>query len=258
MVAAIVASTGHASAQLVCGDPIEPVGVSASDALVVLRTAVGLEQCSVCACDTDGSGTIAATDSLVTLKAAVGQPVSLDCPLCCEHCACTPAEITLELSGIDHCSGCIPRVPASNAAPDSVTLVLAESVTGTHVLTQVDACTWQTTLIGAIAEKIGYGPGVTDCTGSPVFQGNDIDVVVRAVRIAGGWQVFAGQYAQAFGWGDMLTATIESASCDEGGSAPSGNAVCALKGVDEEEGYDTHATGGEVDLDPTDPNPVCH
>jgi hypothetical protein len=67
----------------VCGDANTDASVTASDALAVLLTAVGLDTCELCVCDLDQSGTVSATDALVTLQAAVGIPdVTLECPAC--------------------------------------------------------------------------------------------------------------------------------------------------------------------------------
>jgi len=52
----------------------------ASDALAVLRRAVGSRKCNACVCDVDSSGSVVASDALLTLKRAVGQPIALDCP----------------------------------------------------------------------------------------------------------------------------------------------------------------------------------
>lgn len=69
---------------LPCGDPSAPVGqITSSDALTVLRTAVGTASCSDCVCDTDQSGTIATSDALRVLRKAVGQPQELACLCCC-------------------------------------------------------------------------------------------------------------------------------------------------------------------------------
>jgi hypothetical protein len=57
--------------------------ITASDALVVLRAAVGAMGCELCVCDVDGSGRcITATDALARLRAAVGLDVVLSCPAC--------------------------------------------------------------------------------------------------------------------------------------------------------------------------------
>ena len=65
------------------GAPLQmPRTVSASDALFMLRAAVGLDSCELCVCDVDGSGGVAATDALATLRLAVGQPIPLNCPAC--------------------------------------------------------------------------------------------------------------------------------------------------------------------------------
>ena len=56
--------------------------ILASDALFVLRAAVGSESCAQCVCDADGSGATSATDALIVLRRAVGQPAELSCPPC--------------------------------------------------------------------------------------------------------------------------------------------------------------------------------
>lgn len=80
-----------------CGDPIALVAplegdakaaelhartVVASDALFVLKAAVGLVSCPLCTCDTDNSGKVTASDALRVLRKAVGQIVTLNCPAC--------------------------------------------------------------------------------------------------------------------------------------------------------------------------------
>jgi hypothetical protein len=67
-------------AHALCGDFNGDGSVSATDALGVLRAAVGLVACDDEECDIDASGTISATDALSTLKAAVGQDVTMACP----------------------------------------------------------------------------------------------------------------------------------------------------------------------------------
>ncbi len=67
----------------VCGDATGDASVSASDALAVLLTAVGLDTCELCVCDVDQSGAVSTTDALATLQAALGIPdVTLKCPAC--------------------------------------------------------------------------------------------------------------------------------------------------------------------------------
>ena len=56
--------------------------ITASDALFVLKTAVGSATCALCVCDVDGNGSVSAGDALRTLKKAVGQGVTLSCPAC--------------------------------------------------------------------------------------------------------------------------------------------------------------------------------
>jgi hypothetical protein len=68
-------------AEAVCGDP-GGGGVTAADALQVLRTSVGARSCAPCVCDVDGNGTILAADALKTLRFAVGATNSLSCSPC--------------------------------------------------------------------------------------------------------------------------------------------------------------------------------
>jgi hypothetical protein len=89
---AIIARRFSTPVSGVCGDPVDApslvVGarvvltVNASDALFVLRSAVGGPACELCVCDVDGSGDINATDALLVLQKGVGQPVVLSCPAC--------------------------------------------------------------------------------------------------------------------------------------------------------------------------------
>ena len=69
-----------------CGHPTSrgPTGPSATDALFVLRAAVGAELCKPCVCDADASGLIAATDALAILRSAVGLGPALTCFAVCD------------------------------------------------------------------------------------------------------------------------------------------------------------------------------
>jgi len=74
--------TSITPSDFVCGDAAGPDGVAASDALYVLRAAVGSAICNLCVCDADDSGGIAAGDALMVLRYAVGHQVNLVCPCC--------------------------------------------------------------------------------------------------------------------------------------------------------------------------------
>lgn len=72
-----------------CGQPISTgSAVTSTDALAILRVAVGLLTCLECICDINGNGSIAATDALAALRIAVGQTIALNCP------SCTPTTTT--------------------------------------------------------------------------------------------------------------------------------------------------------------------
>lgn len=67
---------------VLCGDANLSDTLTAGDALVVLKTAVGSSKCDACICDANDSESITASDALLVLKKAVGQEVTLDCPGC--------------------------------------------------------------------------------------------------------------------------------------------------------------------------------
>ncbi len=68
--------------ETMCGDTNGDGKIRASDALQVLRAAVGLPgPCILRICDVDGSGRITATDALIVLKTAVGLNPGLRCAI---------------------------------------------------------------------------------------------------------------------------------------------------------------------------------
>jgi hypothetical protein len=64
----------------VCGAPNTRKTTNTSDALLVLRAAVGIAACAKCECDVNNDGQVNTADALRTLRAAVGQPIELNCP----------------------------------------------------------------------------------------------------------------------------------------------------------------------------------
>lgn len=65
-----------------CGDPTDDGNLSAADALLVLRAAVGNDHCPICVCDIDATDEITAADALRLLRIAVGHELELHCPPC--------------------------------------------------------------------------------------------------------------------------------------------------------------------------------
>lgn len=59
---------------------------NASDALFILRVAVGLQPCDLRVCDVDGSCKVLANDALTALRAAVKLPATLQCPASLDLC----------------------------------------------------------------------------------------------------------------------------------------------------------------------------
>lgn len=65
----------------ICGDANLNGGLTASDALQILKKAVGVDvSCPLYVCDTNASGKILASDALSVLKKAVGTNIDLACP----------------------------------------------------------------------------------------------------------------------------------------------------------------------------------
>jgi hypothetical protein len=63
-----------------CGDVNNDCEITSSDALAVLRAAVGITECSLEVCDYSGDGNITALDALAVLRASVDLPTTPNCP----------------------------------------------------------------------------------------------------------------------------------------------------------------------------------
>lgn len=78
----VAATTTTTLPPVLCGDATGDGNLLSSDALRVLRVAVGQFECLLCVCDADGSGAVSAPDALRVLRFSVGQSVALLCPAC--------------------------------------------------------------------------------------------------------------------------------------------------------------------------------
>lgn len=76
---------------LVCGDPIADASqsagdrlslITASDALLALQASVGSACCEPCTCDVSDSADVTATDALAILRMAIGTGPPLSCSVC--------------------------------------------------------------------------------------------------------------------------------------------------------------------------------
>jgi hypothetical protein len=72
-------TTSTIPAPPLCGDGDGNGTITAADALLALRKAVGAASCPVERCDTDASGSVTATDALRVLRAAIGISELLTC-----------------------------------------------------------------------------------------------------------------------------------------------------------------------------------
>lgn len=64
----------------ICGDASLDGTISATDALIALRSAVGQVSCALCICDVNDSGSVTATDALAILRFSVGSLCEMNCP----------------------------------------------------------------------------------------------------------------------------------------------------------------------------------
>jgi len=76
----VSASSLAAAALPPCGQPTGGTTPRASDALYVLKAAVQATDCDIRVCDASDSNSVTASDALIILKSAVGQSVRLNCP----------------------------------------------------------------------------------------------------------------------------------------------------------------------------------
>ncbi len=84
LVAAVPPGAARAD-EFLCGRPAtRGVGPTASDALFTLTAATGGIPCKLCVCDVDQSGSVRASDALLILRWAVGAASDGACPAPCE------------------------------------------------------------------------------------------------------------------------------------------------------------------------------
>jgi hypothetical protein len=93
-----VLSSSSAWATL-CGQPISHGDKpTVTDALAILKSAVGGTECASrpCSCDVDGNNSVSASDALRVLKIAVGQAVAMNCG-CSSSYACSSLQVSARL-----------------------------------------------------------------------------------------------------------------------------------------------------------------
>src|SRR5690242_2246375 len=82
LVALLAASVRPAAAAGGCSLPVNSGTPKTSDCLFILQSAVEIRECALCICDVNGNGSVAASDALICLKDAVGIEQDLNCPPC--------------------------------------------------------------------------------------------------------------------------------------------------------------------------------
>jgi hypothetical protein len=127
-----------------CGQPVSNgANPTASDCLFILKTAVGSQTCDpVCVCDTNGAGGVSASDALVCLKKAVGQGVTLACPTPCGSTTTTTlgdTQPTLTAGDFPLVSPCEDRDTLPNDATFIATINAATKANVIVNFTQYDA-----------------------------------------------------------------------------------------------------------------------
>lgn len=95
-----------------------------SDCLFILRAGVGAETCAACVCDTNGNLQVSATDALLCLRVAVGQNLALACPDCPVTTTFPTTTTTLDVvtttTQVDTTTSTTTTLPASGGCPDIV------------------------------------------------------------------------------------------------------------------------------------------
>ena len=105
-----IAGNGWAG-NLDCGQPVSAgTSPTATDALFILKVAVGSGDCDLCVCDTDDSGATTASDALRTLNRAVGTSVEFTCP------NCSPVSLCDDLTAIDTSANTFDRIDIGNVS----------------------------------------------------------------------------------------------------------------------------------------------
>lgn len=69
---------------VLCGDANFDLRLTAPDALVALKTAVGTDNCKLCVCDANNSAGTSTSDALAILRQSVGIATPMNCPACPE------------------------------------------------------------------------------------------------------------------------------------------------------------------------------
>jgi hypothetical protein len=67
---------------VLCGDANSDLRLTSPDALRALRTAVGTDTCPACVCDVNQVGGVSSTDALTILRKAVGLTPAMNCGSC--------------------------------------------------------------------------------------------------------------------------------------------------------------------------------
>lgn len=97
-----------------CGDANDDKEISAADALIVLRSAIGIGDACVanCECDVDFDREITANDALQTLKAAVSHDRYFGCGFqdeCFDDADCSPGYVCGTDPAWDCDAACVPE-----------------------------------------------------------------------------------------------------------------------------------------------------
>jgi len=119
-----------------CGIPTAPEATKpkAADALFTLRAAVGQVGCDLRVCDVNQSSTVTATDALTILKAAVGLPVELACSSWTTSTTLPPTTIPTTTTTTTAPTTTLPETTTTTAAtPTSTTITPTTSTSTTTV-----------------------------------------------------------------------------------------------------------------------------
>jgi hypothetical protein len=163
-VALLAVWLGAARSYAAQGDCSQPVtggaAPMASDCLFILRAAVGSEQCAPeCICAPKGALPVTATDALICLKKAVGQAVALTC-------ACAATTTTSSTTTTASGATTTTTTPATTTVPGGTTTTIATTTTvAGATTTTLPAGTTSTSLGGASTTTTVPGATTTTIAG---------------------------------------------------------------------------------------------
>jgi len=215
-----------------CGIPVTSGALpKTSDCLFILRVGVGIGSCAPCVCNTNDTAGITAGDALLCLKAAVGQNVTLVCPPCPETTTTTTLPITT--TTVADTTTTLPDT--TTTLPDTTTTLPDTTTTTLAVTTTTDAPTTTLAPSGPCpvsAEWITHAAYGDPCASNSDCDAGSCDAASHRCHAQTdfdfGWSGHG--HDSDLGEGSVLKVAVDCAA----GGAPCGQ--CTISGIDPSSG----------------------